>query len=381
MGWRADCAKSCRGFYPQAADGFIELGSAVTLGFCVGWNAFIRRGSKCLYPNLAGFLIGVSSITMKSSVIDFYREIINHAAKDNAIRNPAGTESFERSLSRLREKVDTGHWYHPEFGTVFATMSKEFGHGIADDLTLLLDGDSIDKEYTDKKKDVHVEPMRVSMLIGATPAVCMDYLEPIHASQGFLQRPAVVFGVPNPSIPLPTSTQAMRTDYECLKAEYLNAFLLFSQTKPQTEHTLHPDAKTLLDLFEIDLEDRVTRGELDGASAKRGIVTVLKIAMINEYDDYQMILPSPNVIEFDGMDAAIEETKRYIDGAQELRGILSDRPDFAKAKYFIRKCGKTTEKKIMRSCHIEADRMRIIKMSLRKMGFVDCVNDTYEWVG
>lgn len=355
----------------------------MTLGFAIGWNGFIRRGSKCLYPNLAGFLIGVSSTTMKSSVIDFYRDIINHAAKEHAVRNPAGTESFERSLSRLREKVDTAHWYHPEFGTVFATMSKEFGHGIADDLTLLLDGDPIDKEYTDKKKDIHVEPMRVSMLIGATPAVCMDYLEPIHASQGFLQRPAVAFGVPNPSIPLPTATPAMITDYECLKDAYHNAFLLFSQAKPGVEHTLHPDAKTLLDAFEMDLEDRVIRGELDGASAKRGLVTVLKIAMINEYDgQYNIKIPSsPNVIEMAGMDAAIQEGKRYIDGAQELRDILSDRADFARAKYFIRTSGVTTEKQIMRSQHIEDDRMKIIKRSLCKMGFVKCENDTYEWVG
>jgi len=42
------------------------------------------------------------------------------------------------------------------------------------------------------------------------------------------------------------------------------------------------------------------------------------------------------------MAAAIREAEVYISGAQMLRDLLSDKPDFARVRYQLQKCRKAT---------------------------------------
>ena len=379
-----------RAHYPMASEGYPELGSLTTLSYLIGPRSFIRRGRKKVYPNIMGFLIGESSTTMKSSVIDYNIEILKglYPGKDNAdrakttrIRNPAGTESLEASLSRKSENdlsINEFWWYQSEQGTLMATMKKEFGAGIADDLTLLFDMDEIHKDYKDAKKDVDIPPMYVAALWGATPSVCINHLIPIHAEQGYLQRPAVVFGVPKrPTIPLPTVTPSMTSDFEAMAGRYKLAAAGISHVS-EVEHVLDSDAKDLLDAWESDLDARIDAGSLDGASAKRGLNIALKVVQVNEYANLNVIY-STNTIDMTAMDAAIKESEVYITGGQELRSIISDKPDFTKAKLLVRKLGQVDEVDIMKSCHIEDARLVEIGKSLKKMKLVSINKGVWKW--
>ena len=378
MGWRSDSIASCKAHYPQASEGFSKLASATTLSFAVGWKGCIQRGRRFIYPNLCGVLLGESSITMKSSVINFYKDILKHAAGDFKLQSPAGTESFEKALAAHRAKFDQGWWYNPEIGGLFATMGQPYGQGIGDDLTLLWDLEEIHRNYSDSKKSIHIEPIFASALWGVTPAVVMDYLKPIHATQGFLQRPAVIFGRPSPFVPMPSVTANMTTDYEIMRDAFHNGFLLIANSSP-VKLTLHPDAQTLLDLWEADLNDRVRSGKLNGAGAKRGIEIALKLAIINKFD--RLRPPKTPIVTMNEMDKAIKEADTYIVGANELRGLLADEPDFAKVRNYVRTRGTTDECSVMNSCNVEDKRMKEIVNSLTKRKLIDRVGFVYTWIG
>jgi len=384
MGWRATFHQVLRSHYPMASDGYPELSSAAVLSWPIGSKVFIKRGRKRISPCINGILVGESSTTMKSSVIDFAHQVLLNAVVKNfpdvdfSIRNPAGTESFEKQLSRKAKDGDQFFWFHSEIGTLFATMGKDFGSGIADDLCLLFDNDSLDKLYSQQDKDIHIPPLYISSLWGCTPSVAIDYLKPVHADQGYLQRPAVVFGVPRrPTISLPTVTPQMDSDFAQLCSDYSVAMPNLITGK--CEHILHPDAKNLLDLWEKDLDDRIDKGQLDGAAAKRGIILALKLAVINEYDGLSFC-PNPNTIEMPEMDAAIKEAEVYINGAQELRSIISDQPDCSKVKYFVRKVGEVDEMEILKSCHVEPKRLEEIRVYLKRMKLIRYNSSTWKWV-
>lgn len=375
MGWRASSIASCRAHYPQASQGFPELSSAVALGFAIGWQAFIRRGRKCIYPNLVGILLGESSITMKSSVINFYREILVHSSKDFGLNNPASTEAFENSLSSTN---DTIWWLNPELGVLLSTMTKDYGRGIADTLTLLIDSEEIHRQYASKKPSIHVDPKLLFGLWGVTPAVIMDYLEPVHAEQGFLQRPAVVYGIPGPFVQMPKVTPQMTMDFECVRDDFHNFFLLVRNSSI-TEITLHQDAETLLGHWEQDLDTRVRTGLLGAAGAKRAVEIALRLCIINKFDDLHTPPANPEV-SLAEMDVAIKEAETYMNGANALRDLLSDEKGFAKVKDFIRTRGPADESRIMNSCNISAKQWSDIEKSLLKRKLVQKRNGVYQWL-
>jgi len=387
--WRKRNEEAIRAYYPMVADGFAELGSAATLSFAIGPNPYIRRGRKKVKLNLMGLLVGESSTTGKSSVIDTELEVIRRATSTlvNAdgsapmwrLDNPAGTESFEAQLQAKCGTAPSYYWFKPEQGLLFVTMDREYGSGIADDLTLLFDGDPIDRVYGKKEKSIHIGSMHVVSLWGATQAVCIEHLKPIHAQQGFLQRLAVAYGLPkHPIPPMPEVTQAMDDEFEEMVNEYAQAFsTLINQ--PPIEFKLDGDARGLLSAWEADLEDRVAKGSLDGAGAKRGVLIALKLAGINKYDALR--IPSTTVITVEEMAAAIREAEVYISGAQMLRDLLSDKPDFARVRYQLQKCRKATVPELLRACHVECDRLDQIRRTLLEMNLIRSNSNTLEWIG
>ena len=374
MGWRASSIASCRAHYPQASQGFPELASAVTLGFAIGQQAFIRRGRRCLHPNLIGILLGESSTTMKTTVINFYKDILKYSASNFQLNNPASTEALENDLV---SKDDTIWWFNPELGILLSNMAKDHGRGIADALTLLIDSEEIHRTYA-SKKSVHVDPKCLFGLWGVTPAVIMEYLEPIHAEQGFLQRPAVVYGIPEPFVRMPEVIPQMTMDFECVRDDFHNFFLLIRNSSI-TEITLHPDADALMGHWEQDLDTWVRTGLLGAAGAKRAVEIALRLCIINKFDSLH-VPPASTEVSLSEMDAAIKEAEPYMEGANALRDFLADEKGFAKVKHFIRMKGPADEATIMNACNIGWRQWDDIEKSLLKRKLVQKRKGVYQWV-
>jgi hypothetical protein len=113
---------------------------------------------------------------------------------------------------------------------------------------------------------------------------------------------------------------------------------------------------------------QIRSGKLNGPTAKRLETAVLKLAIIGEYGDQLQYLGSSHELGDDRIKSAISAIKPFVQGAEELRGILLDQRDLVKAREMIRKNKKVPRSEVMKFQHIESDRIDDIEKTLVERG-------------
>lgn len=146
---------------------------------------------KIIYPNIWLFLLGLSTVSQKSTAFDLGEEVINKLSVETRIpelvkNKLPGYFSPEGFGKALRECQGHGYEWKDESGELLKTMEKEYMSNMRDFLCDLYGC----KEFYRKlaKSDILVNNPFVNMVLATTPDTFREYTKLTDLTSGWLYR-------------------------------------------------------------------------------------------------------------------------------------------------------------------------------------------------
>jgi hypothetical protein len=176
------------------SDSYVDYwfaGALVSLSIAANRNIMIGLKQGDVFPNIWVNMLGLSSVSRKSTSVDKTEELIDSISPDYRAKMP--DEFSPEAMIEHLDSCPKAFMIKDEAAGFLSLMQKEYMRGTKDTLMKLYDGKSIHRELrTSRRKadktDFHVENPYLTMLLATTPNAFAANTSLLDITSGWLPR-------------------------------------------------------------------------------------------------------------------------------------------------------------------------------------------------
>jgi len=346
-----------------------------------------------VWPNIWGLIIGQSTLSRKTTVLDFVRDITNNPQ----LYIYRGSEDFspEGLLTELSEE-GTRFYIIDEFARLLAVMRKTWGEGLADVLMNLYGCKNLRRRLRKNTYDIK-EPF-VCMIGATTPVNLLKNSDQDLLTSGFYPRFLIVAPQrkkeTKPIKQDPRFSFEMEQISECL-GNLVERIIKTTQNRDGSFKVINATFKDEERMSEIvnnivvsDDEDEV-RKEIALIFQGRYNIYTLKIALLLKLGEPQFIAPLDKAVDLNMLNG-IEIENKYLDLAEKMvRNVFlkyayrvsddimlaSTESKISRVVGLLRKYRKLTHSELLRYSHLTSREFREVIGTLGERGDIVIYED------
>ena len=289
-----------------------------TLSSVIGPYMWFERGTKKVHPNVWALLVGASSLTKKTTALDYGRELLFSTAKELQMSDCGG--SVEGLQAELAERSANGICHvwsnQDEFGRVLSGMKhKDYQADLKDVMMQLYDGVPLSRRNV--KMAWRIDPVYMTLISGCTLTRLSQLLTVDDLEDGFLARFLMSYSEPyDDYVAHGHARPHWSSVRQTLETELSDVRTAYSSGKYTTECFWKNDGSE--QFYEAWAEDRaydVRHFALPGPASSRLEAYFVKLCMLYDTSEKMGYLGAKHEIGYDTAVKVAEVMKPYCDNA------------------------------------------------------------------
>jgi len=354
---------------------FMKSAAYFVLSSIVGRKAFIRKSYATIYPNLWVLLIGPSSISHKSTILDQATDLIYNSHPSVIMANMSTPEGLIQELS---EQPDNhGVMVKDEFGGILANMNREYMNNMKDLLMELYDSARKIKRRL-RSETIEIHTPYVTWLTATTPARFLTAFKYDDIYTGFLNRFVICNYKPD------RVTKYTEPNMYQLGMEKTDLLLQLMDLKNKletvnyVEYILADDANELYKKYQ---QERIDKAMYDHELAviSRYFFNILKLSILNAIASDTTL--TNKTITLENIQDAIKTMDTLTESALELINLLQLNPTVTRIYNIIKQSGIILHSDLLKQSRLLNNELNNIintLISLKVVKIIRCNKDEDE---